>query len=167
VEDPPSASPSPRGRNKQQAKSEIPAKSEQHTVLLVEDNPTDIFVIKEALEASGLKLDLRIARDGQDALGYLQRTGTVEVPCPALILLDLNVPKVAGIEVLRKLRTDSRCRRTPVIVVTSSTAETDRTAVERLGAEAYFQKPRNLAAYMELAPLIRKVLQPSAEGGEP
>jgi CheY-like chemotaxis protein len=130
-------------------------------VLLVEDNPTDVFVIKEALDASGLKLDVRIVSDGQDALRYLQLAGTGKAPCPALILLDLNIPKVAGIEVLRHLRTNSRCRHTPVIVVTSSTAETDRAAVERFGAEAYFQKPKNLAAYMELAPLVKNVLNPS------
>ncbi len=126
-------------------------------MLLVEDNPTDVFVIKEVIERCELNLNLHVATDGQDALQYLQRLATAEeAACPALVLLDLNIPKVDGIEVLRRLRSGSRCNRAPVIVVTSSTAETDRVAVQRLGAEAYFQKPKSLAAYMELANLIKQ-----------
>jgi DNA-binding response OmpR family regulator len=76
----------------------------------------------------------------------------------------LNLPKVGGLEVLRHLRSTSPCSRTPVIVVTSSTAETDRAAVRRLGAEAYFPKPTSLSAYMELAELVKHVLCPAEEG---
>lgn len=137
-------------------------------MLLVEDNSTDVFVISEAIEASGLDLDLRVASDGQDALRYLQNlTRSEETPCPALVLLDLNLPKVSGIEVLRHLRNNSRCERTPVIVITSSMVEADRAAVERLGAEGYFHKPRSLEAYMELARLMNQVLRAAGEGQEP
>ncbi len=136
-------------------------------MLLVEDNPTDVFVIKEAIERSGLNLNLRIARNGQEALLYLQDLAGSEKPsCPALVLLDLNLPKVGGIEVLRHLRSSSLCSRTPVIVVTSSTAETDRAAVRHLGAEAYFQKPTSLSAYMELAEVVKRILRPGEEDGE-
>jgi CheY-like chemotaxis protein len=130
-------------------------------VLLVEDNPTDVLVIKEALKRSGLNLNLRIASNGEEALRYLEGLAGDEKPsCPALILLDLNLPKVGGIEVLRHLRSTSPCRRTPVIVVTSSAAEADRAAVRRLGAEEYFQKPTSLAAYLELAEVVKRVLRP-------
>ena len=105
--------------------------------MLVDDNPTDVFVIREVIEECGLNLRLRTASDGQDALRYLQDAAGGN--CPALILLDLNLPKIPGVEILRQLRYDSPCNKTPVIVVTSSTAESDRTAVERLGAQAYFQ----------------------------
>jgi two-component system response regulator len=133
-------------------------------VLLVEDNPTDLFVIKEAIEASGVHCDLRIARNGDDAIQYLQKLANIEnLACPALVLLDLNLPKVTGIEVLRYLRT-SPCRYTPVIVVTSSTAEADRIDVERLGAEAYFQKSNRLGEYLELTRLIQRFLGVSEEG---
>jgi CheY-like chemotaxis protein len=129
--------------------------------LLVEDNPTDVFVITEVIAACGLSLNLRVARDGHEAIRYLQDLARAEESqCPALVLLDLNLPKVDGIEVLRRIRGDERCNRTPVIVVTSSTAEEDRAAVKRLGAEAYFQKPATLAAYMELGHLVRRVLAP-------
>jgi CheY-like chemotaxis protein len=128
-------------------------------VLLVEDNPTDVFVIKEVIKQSELNLDLRVASDGQEALSYFQDLARSEKPsCPALVLLDLNLPKVGGIEVLRQLREGTPCNRTPVIVVTSSTAEADRVAVQRLGAEAVFHKPSNLSAYMQLAPLIKQLL---------
>jgi CheY-like chemotaxis protein len=134
-------------------------------VLLVEDNPTDVFVIKEAIERSGLDLNLRVASNGEEALLYLQGlSGSEKTSCPALVLLDLNLPKVGGIEVLRKLRSSSPCNHTPVIVVTSSIAEADRAAVRRLGAEAYFEKPTSLEAYMELAEVVKRILGHSQEG---
>jgi len=158
--DRPSASPSPRTRDTgQQANPEVLPNPGPHTVLLVEDNPTDAFVIKEVLEGCGLNLRLRVAVNGQDALQYLQDVaGNENSPCPALVLLDLNLPRIGGIEVLRELRRGSRCNRTPVIIVTSSAAEADRIAAQRLSVEAYFQKPRDLTAYMELAQVIKSVL---------
>jgi len=127
-------------------------------VLLIEDNPTDVFVIRKVLDQCDLNLRLRIAKDGHDALLYLDDVSREESPCPVLVLLDLNVPKISGLEVLRRLRDGSPCNRTPVIVVTSSSEATDRAEVQRLAADAYFQKPVDLAAYMELVPLIKRVL---------
>ena len=135
-------------------------------ILLVEDNPTDIFVITEVIEACGLGIHLEFAKDGQEALLYLQKVARIEeLPCPALVLLDLNLPRVNGIEVLRQLRKNSRCNRTPVIVVSSSTAEGDRRAVQDLGVEAYFQKPRTLADYSGLGRLVKRHLGPPEEAG--
>jgi len=129
-------------------------------VLLVEDNPTDEFVVKEVLDGCGLNLDPHVVRNGQDALRYLQALEQDgKAACPALVLLDLNLPKVSGLEILKALRKSLRCSRTPVIVVTSSSAETDRYAAKQLGAEGYFQKPTDLASYMELAELIKRVLE--------
>lgn len=134
------------------------------TVLLVEDNPTDVFVIQEVIESSELNLDLRIAGNGQEALTYLQGLAETHSARPALILLDLNLPRVSGLDVLRQLRGEaSPWRSTLVIVVTSSDAETDRAAAQHLGAEAYFHKPQSLAAFMQLTPLIRRVLARHSE----
>jgi two-component system, chemotaxis family, response regulator Rcp1 len=127
--------------------------------LLVEDNPTDVFVIKEVLDGCGPDLDVHLVTNGHAALLYLQELDRDQkVPPPALVLLDLNLPKVTGIEVLRALRSSSRCSGIPVIVVTSSSADADRSAAQQLGAAGYFQKPTELAAYMELAGLIKRVL---------
>jgi CheY-like chemotaxis protein len=129
-------------------------------VLLVEDNQTDVFVIRRVLQECGLGQHVRVATDGQEAVLYLQSIAEGRSsPSPGLVLLDLNVPKVSGIDVLRRLRAGPRWRSTPVIVVTSSVSEQDRKAVENLGAAAYFQKPNDLSAYMQLAQVIKRILR--------
>jgi chemotaxis family two-component system response regulator Rcp1 len=134
-------------------------------VLLVEDNPTDAFVIKWVVEECGLDFRIRIMSDGQDALTYLQELERDKtVPCPALVILDLNLPKVSGLEVLQKLRGESRCRNTPVIVVSSSSAESDRRNSRALGAEEYFEKPNDLDAYAALGKIIKRMLRLDGKG---
>ncbi len=130
-------------------------------MLLVEDNETDIFVIRKALSRCALKFRLDVARSGAEALAYLGEISREGKPCPALLLLDLNLPAVPGIEVLREVRT-SPCNRTAVVVVTSSESDSDRVAVKALGADAYFRKPSDLGAYMELAQVVIKVLPGAA-----
>ncbi len=135
------------------------------TILLVEDNEADIFVIREVLGKCGFAFDLHSARDGEDALLYLKQiAGNGNRSCPDLLLLDLNVPKIPGIEVLRQLRGSLDCRRTPVVIVTSSDSEIDRRAVEALGVEAYFRKPSDLTAYLDLASVIKKVMLKPGDG---
>ena len=123
-------------------------------MLLVEDSPTDVFVIREVLGGCQVNFRVDVVKDGQQALRYLQDSGS----CPALVLLDLNIPKVSGFEVLRELRAGSRCQRTPVIVVSSSRADEDRSTAEQLGANAYFQKPADLDSYTELGQVVERVL---------
>jgi len=127
-------------------------------VLLVEDNSTDLFVIREVLHGCGLNFRVDVARNGQDALAYLEEVTCSGAVCPVLVLLDLNVPKITGIELLRAIRTNACFGHLRVIVVTSSNADADRTAAERLGADGYFHKPQDLYAYQELAELIRSVM---------
>jgi len=135
----------------------------KHTVLLVEDSPTDVFVIKEVLGGCAVNFRVDVAQDGQEALRYLQDSSSGS--CPALVLLDLNIPKVNGLEVLRKLRASPRCQRTPVIVVSSSRADEDRGMAEQLGANAYFQKPADLESYRELGQVVEHVLGRMGVGG--
>jgi CheY-like chemotaxis protein len=160
AEDPPSASPSRLAPDRTAHENpERPDDPRPRTVLLVEDNQMDVFVIAEVLKTSGLNLHLRVASNGQEALAYVRDVPSDGDPsCPALILLDLNLPKVSGIQFLRELRTGSPCSRTPVIIVTSSTAAEDRIAAQTLGADAYFQKPTDLSAYLELGLLVKRVL---------
>jgi CheY-like chemotaxis protein len=164
-EERPSASQShPEPGSAEQASSQTSETGAQRTVLLVEDNETDVFVIREVLKRSGLNYQLRVARDGQDALRFLDEMAKDEKsPGPALVLLDLNIPKVPGLEVLRRLRSRPQFNRTPVVVVSSSDSESDRDTARRLGAEVYFRKPQDLAAYMDLAGVIRRVLPAEGE----
>ena len=132
---------------------------ESLSVLLVEDNPTDVYVIKRILDETRLNLHVQIAQDGQEALQYFDNLARDESsPCPAVVLLDLNIPKVGGFDVLRKIRSTLRCVQTPVIIVTSSNAQEDRITAEQLKADAYFRKPADLRAYMELGRLVRRIL---------
>src|SRR5439155_8245780 len=113
--------------------------SEPETVeiLLVEDNPNDAELTQRALKKTNLDVGLTIARDGAEALEYLLSNR----PKPKVIFLDLKLPKIDGIEVLRRLRADDRTRAVPVVVLTSSQEERDIKECYKLGANSYVVKP--------------------------
>lgn len=114
------------------------------TILLVEDNPDDEALTLRAIRKH-MPYGIVVARDGAEALEHLfgggQGAGRHEVPVPILVLLDLKLPKVNGLEVLRRMREESRTRSIPVIVFTSSTEEQDILDSYRLGANSYIRKP--------------------------
>lgn len=111
-------------------------------VLVVEDNPNDVTIIKRAMRKSEVKCELYFARDGEEALDFLHREGEFEdVPRPDLVLLDLNLPKINGLEVLSKIKEDERLRRIPVIVLTISEREEDMVKAYDSGAASYMTKP--------------------------
>jgi CheY-like chemotaxis protein len=113
------------------------------SILLVEDNPSDIALAKRALEKGRIVNDLVVAEDGQEAIDYLLSSQSDRPPAepPALILLDLKLPKVPGFEVLRRLRTNAATRRLPVVILTSSKQEEDIADSYDLGANSYVRKP--------------------------
>ena len=116
-----------------------------NSILLIEDNVSDIELTRRAFERSRISTPLLIAEDGQAALDLLFRqgeyvNGDVE-ELPALILLDLKLPKVDGLEVLRQVRADERTRRIPVVILTSSKEEEDVTRAYDLGANSFVRKP--------------------------
>jgi two-component system response regulator len=112
-------------------------------ILLVEDNPDDEALTLRAFEKSNISNEVVVARDGAEALAYLfpDDGDGHDVPRPALILLDLNLPKVGGLEVLRKMQADARTRLIPVVVLTTSKQEEDILDSYRSGANAYVRKP--------------------------
>ena len=114
------------------------------TILLVEDNPDDEALTVMALR--GVPATLEVARDGQEAMDYLTNDGKA---LPRLVLLDLKLPKVDGLEVLRRIREDDRTRLTPVVVLTSSNAPNDVVASYRLGGNSYVCKPINFDQFSE------------------
>ena len=128
-------------------------------ILLAEDNQGDIMLVAEALEYHRIPHQLYVVHDGDEALAYLSQIDEPEgVPCPDLVLLDLNLSKVDGAEVLTALRTHPHCRNTPVIVVTSSDTRKDRERMASLGVARYFRKPSDLEEFMHLGSVVGEVL---------
>jgi CheY-like chemotaxis protein len=120
-------------------------------VLLVEDNPGDADLTKETLEDGKLFIELAVVIDGMQALAYLQRQPPYEnATRPDLILLDLNLPKVSGTEVLAEMKKHPPLRSIPVVVLTSSDAERDVVTSYQLGAACYITKPVGLEAFQAI-----------------
>jgi CheY-like chemotaxis protein len=124
------------------------------TILLVEDDAGDILMTREALAESKVLNDLRVVNDGREAIDYLDRVDDPESPRPDLILLDLNLPKVDGREVLAYVKGHERLRRIPVVVLTTSQAEEDIVRSYDLHANAYITKPVDFEQFMVV---VRKV----------
>jgi chemotaxis family two-component system response regulator Rcp1 len=124
-------------------------------VLLVEDNPADADLTRETFEASKLRVNLAVASDGIKAMEYLHRLGRhVDAPFPDLILLDLNLPKKDGREVLAEIKADSRLKQIPVVVLTSSDAERDVVKGYALGANCYVTKPVDLKGFQTIVQAV-------------
>ena len=135
-------------------------------ILVAEDNDADIMLFQEALEHHKIEHQLHIANDGQAALAYVARMGTSEdTPCPDVMLLDLNLPKVDGPTILQEFRKHPECEHTPVIVVTSSDAERDRVNVAAFQVTRYFRKPSDFDAFLELGAIIREVVGEQPQAG--
>lgn len=124
-------------------------------ILLVEDNPADIRLTAEVLKDAKLCNDLQIARDGIEALQYLQRKGKFAgKPRPDLVLLDLNLPRLDGREVLRKIKEDDDLKRIPVVILTTSDAEQDILNSYDLHANCYITKPVDLEQFSKVVHCI-------------
>jgi len=125
----------------------------QKTILLVEDNPDDEELTIRALEHSNIMNTIVVARDGVEALDYLfgtgAHTGRDMRIMPQVVLLDLKLPKVDGLEVLRRLRADSRTALLPVVILTSSREDRDLVNGYSLGANSYIRKPVDFAQFSE------------------
>ncbi len=126
---------------------------ENKSILLVEDSPDDQALTLRALKKGGIANEVVVVRDGAEALDYLFATGTYAARdtsvMPTVILLDLKLPKVDGLEVLRRLRADSRTKILPVVILTSSNEEQDLIAGYGLGANSYVRKPVDFVQFTE------------------
>ncbi len=123
------------------------------TILLVEDNPDDEALTLRAMKKNNIKNEIVVAHDGVEALDYLFATGGFAGrdvgDTPQLILLDLKLPKIDGLEVLRRLRADPRTKFIPVVILTSSKEEQDLISSYSLGANSYVRKPVDFTQFME------------------
>ena len=128
-------------------------------LLVAEDNPADVYLIQLALKRHNIACEVHIVGDGESAVRFIEKTENDESsPCPSLALLDLNLPRVRGDQILQRLRGSSRWCRVPVIVISSSRSNMDRAAAMNSGASAFFSKPTGLDQFLELGSLIKSLL---------
>lgn len=124
-------------------------------ILLVEDNPSDIALTQRALAKANVANELVVTEDGEEALNYLLATGPHHSrdvsDMPALTLLDLKLPKVSGLEVLRRIRGNGRTRRLPIVILTSSLEERDVAAAYDFGVNSYIRKPVDFEEFAQVA----------------
>jgi chemotaxis family two-component system response regulator Rcp1 len=126
-------------------------------ILLVEDNPGDARLTREALATSKIHNNLHHARDGEEAIRFLKREGTfAEAPRPDLILLDLNLPKRDGREVLDDIKKDPQLMHVPVVILTTSQAEEDILRAYRLHANCFISKPVDLEQFIKVVRSIEQ-----------
>lgn len=126
----------------------------EREILLVEDNPSDVALTRRAFAKNAIKNPLVVAEDGQQALDFLHGTGAQDGAnagdVPVLILLDLKLPRIDGLEVLRRIRAEPRTRRIPVVILTSSLEEHDIAAGYDLGVNSYIRKPVDFKQFAEV-----------------
>jgi CheY-like chemotaxis protein len=127
---------------------------ETHPLLLVEDNPDDVFLMQRALKKTGLNLPLQIVTDGRQAIDYLNGAAPYgdreQFPLPSMVFLDLKLPYMNGFEVLEWIRRESTLQDLDVFILTSSPEERDKERAGKLGARAYLVKPPTCASIMEV-----------------
>ena len=124
-------------------------------ILLGEDNPADVYLIRQALEENGIRYNLKVAIHG----GELMDVVTSENPqVPDLIVLDLNLPRHEGLEILKLIRGNRDLSRVPVVILTSSDSPKDRVAASALGADCYIRKPSSLDEFMAIGKTLQHLL---------
>lgn len=125
----------------------------QKVILLVEDNPSDVALTQRALAKSHIANEMIVLEDGQEALDYLftggRYTGRDVTDLPSVVLLDLKLPRVTGLDVLRQIRTDERTSRIPVVILTTSQEEQDIAQSYALHANSYIRKPVDFTKFVE------------------
>lgn len=132
----------------------------EKTILLVEDEDNDVFFLKRALKKANVPANLQVVRDGQSAIDYLERCNQhrdeTQFPIPSLVLLDLKLPHVMGLEVLQWIRRQPEFRRLIVLILTSSRLEQDIDEAYRIGANGYLVKPSTPEEMIEIVQSIKQ-----------
>ena len=129
-------------------------------VLIVEDNEGDVFLIQEAIHRVDLPVALHVVNDGEQAVRFFEQVDEdMAMACPALVILDINLPKKQGGEVLKQMRQSPRCGNVAVIAVSSSDSLRDREQMKSLGANSYFKKPSGYEEFMRLGEIVRILLE--------
>jgi CheY-like chemotaxis protein len=132
-------------------------------VLLVEDSPPDVYLFRAALNQHGITPQLLLAQDGDEAILLLDKIDRSQIACPDGIVLDLNLPKKTGFDVLRRVRLSPKCGHKPIVMLSSSDTARDRDTAARLGVTSYLRKPADLEEFIEIGGKLKSVLQPEPE----
>jgi chemotaxis family two-component system response regulator Rcp1 len=128
-------------------------------LLLAEDSPADVYIVQRSLRQHLRSFELQVVDDGEKAIRMIEAIDADDTtPCPSILILDLNLPKRSGQEILQCIRGSRRCSRVPVVVLTASDSPADQAAVAKHGATAYFCKPIELDQFMELGKIVKDAL---------
>ena len=134
-------------------------------ILVAEDNSGDVSLILLALQERGVALEVVVQSDGEKAMEFLGEVDARKRNCPALVVLDLNLPRISGREVLERIRRSPACGKIPVVVFSSSDSARDRQEVESLGATLYLKKPSNLEDFLEVGTLLKGLIEKPLHAG--
>lgn len=136
----------------------------EKTVLIVEDNPDDVELLRMAFAQEGFAYEVVVTGDGQEALDFLFARGAYSgrdrSRVPALVILDLKMPRVGGLEVLEAIREDGALRHVATVILTTSDEERDRVEAERLGANLYLKKPMRFGELRQIVGVLRRLIEP-------
>lgn len=136
-------------------------------ILVAEDNPADVYLIRAALQEHGIDLPLQVAADGREVLQIIYQLENTAESQLNLIILDLNLPRHDGIEILQRLRGSERLGRVPVVVLTSSDSPRDRILASELGAASYLRKPSSLEQFLGLGAVFKELLRRTGSQPQP
>jgi two-component system response regulator len=153
----------PNSSSQSHPESSVTAKQSNAYILLVEDNGADVTLIRQSLKEHSVDLELALVTDGQVAVHYLNMIANKMYAAPALVILDLNLPKMSGLEVLRQMRATDGCAKLPVVVFSSSDAARDRAEASRLGANQYIRKPSNLDEFSAVGAILKRLLSGASD----
>lgn len=127
----------------------------------MEDSAADVGLVREALYEHKVRCELTVITNGERAVRLLEEIDAGEHPCPALFIIDLNLPRRPGTVVLQRVRASTKCENVPVIILTSSDSQRDKEKVATFGPSQYIRKPSKLDDFVELGAVFKQILYPT------
>ncbi|HEY1215919.1 MAG TPA: response regulator [Bryobacteraceae bacterium] len=125
---------------------------------MIEDNPADVYLVREALQENAVRCELILITNGERATEFIEAFDGGDACGPDLVILDLNLPRKSGLYVLGRIRTSQKCNQVPVVILSSSDSQKDKSDAAILGASLYLQKPSRLAEFLKLGTVFKDML---------